>query len=250
MRLSDPGSGLMDRHRSNNGRPGQPSGKSARNAAQTPTEPGSIPRQVVGRRCDGDQKSCHQIPCAGIEEMSNGGCGQCVGRPRHWWMMPGAYDPGSSVATEPVRHAATPRRKSTRRLLGQAVDSDSQRRTDLAHPVVAQATETLRQGSNRDALDRIEIDGRAAWDRILTRLEHHLARNPPDIGGARCDQCASKPRDCDVACYNNDRAARNLREFTPPDLSSHRKVVHDDAAASRNEARSPHSSDSSIGCSS
>src|SRR5690348_1983066 len=56
---------------------------------------------------------------------------------------------------------------------GFAGHGDLEGLTNLAHPLIAEAAETLDQRCQRDALHRIEVDDRGPWDRILAWLEQH-----------------------------------------------------------------------------
>ena len=56
-----------------------------------------------------------------------------------------------------------------------AVDSHFERITDLAHPCVAEPSEALDKDSDRDALDRVEIDAGSSWDGVVARFQHNLA---------------------------------------------------------------------------
>lgn len=57
-------------------------------------------------------------------------------------------------------------------------------------------------------------------------------------------------RDHRVAREDDDWSATDLGHLAPPHLATCWNGAHDDAAARRNDARSPHSSGSSSGCSS
>lgn len=72
-----------------------------------------------------------------------------------------------------------------------AVNRDTERVADLTHARVGEAAETIGQGGERDALDRVEIHGGAPRNGIHVRFENDLAGQPPDGGGARCDQGSS-----------------------------------------------------------
>lgn len=128
-----------------------------------------------------------------------------------------------------------------------AVDCGVESCTDLAHALIAQAAQPLGECPDRDALDRIEVHSGRPGDWILRWLEDHLAGQPADGGGAWGDYGSPQPRNGNVSRHDDDRTAGNLRQVTPPDLTASGQVLHDNPAASRNEARSPHSSDSSIG---
>jgi hypothetical protein len=121
---------------------------------------------------------------------------------------------------------------------------------DFAHPRVAQSPETIDKDRERDALDGVKIDPCSSWNRVVTRFEHDLTGQASDCRGAGSYKCASEPRDRDVTRQDHDRAPTDVRGLAPPNFTTHRYRTHDAAAASRNDARSPHSSGSSNGCSS
>ena len=73
------------------------------------------------------------------------------------------------------------------------VDGDLEGGTDLAHPAVAQPPDAVDEHGDRDALDRVEVDGAETGHRIVGRIEHDLARQPADRGRARRDECATQP---------------------------------------------------------
>src|SRR3990172_9868319 len=144
-----------------------------------------------------------------------------------------------------------PRSRSGRAAcLGGAVDRYRQCQTDLAHSHITEPTEPLSECTSRDAFNRIQIHSRSLWNRVVSHLEHNLARETPNRGSARSNQSSSQPWDHSVTGHENDGATGDLGQLAPPDLSPRGQACHDDAAASRNEARSPHSSPSSSGCSS
>lgn len=90
-----------------------------------------------------------------------------------------------------------------------------------------------------------------------------MVRTPPVN---RCNrqqrrvQCTRRASDCRSACRavrraqrrrrSHHRTASDLRELAPPELASPGCCRHVAAAPARNDARSPHSSGSSAGCSS
>src|SRR5205823_126671 len=78
-------------------------------------------------------------------------------------------------------------------------------------------------------------------------LEQHFARDAADGGRAGPYQRATKPRDRSVPRQHDDRPASDLGKLTPPDLTSGRQRRQEAPAASRNDARSPHSSAASSG---
>jgi len=81
------------------------------------------------------------------------------------------------------------------------------------HSVTGQSSQALDEGCDRYALNRIQIYHSGQWDGVDVRLEHV-----------------------------------DVRQLAPPQLTRCRQC-HEDAAASLNAARSPHSSGSSIGLS-
>ena len=107
--------------------------------------------------------------------------------------------------------------------------------------------EALDERRQRDALDRIEVHDRRARHGIVAWLQQHLAWDAADRCRAGSDQRAAETWDRRVSRQHDDRAAPDLGELTPPDFSPRRKRVHDEPAAARNEARSPHSSPASSG---
>ena len=127
-----------------------------------------------------------------------------------------------------------------------AVDRDLERRADLAHPTIAQRPDPIHQHCDGDALDGVQVRRTTTRNRVIARLEDHLAGEPPDRGRAGGDERPTKPGDGGVAREDDDRSAPDLGQLAPPGFSPPRDV-HDDAAASRNEARSPHSSRPSMG---
>ena len=131
---------------------------------------------------------------------------------------------------------------------GFAGDGDLERGTDLTHPRVAESAQALDKRPERHALDRVEVDDRRKWDRVVAWLEQYLTRKPADCGRAWPDQCAMQPRNRRVTGKHHDRAAPDLRELAPPNLTSGRKRSHDAPAAARNESSWPHSSLEPGGC--
>ncbi len=131
-----------------------------------------------------------------------------------------------------------------------AVDGDLERVADLMHPVAAQTAQAFDERPDRNALDRIEIDDRDERNRVIRRLEENLGWDPADRSRAWADERTPETRDCGVSRKHNHRPAPDLRKLAPPDIASRRKRRHEEPAAARNEARSPHSSASSSGCAS
>ena len=85
------------------------------------------------------------------------------------------------------------------------------------------------------------------WGRV--GFKDDLAGDAPDGRRTRCDECAPKPRDHCVTRQDDDRAPTDLGHLAPPDLTARGSAVTT-ARRPRNDARSPHSSASSSGCSS
>ena len=131
-----------------------------------------------------------------------------------------------------------------------AVDGNSQSGTHLTHPRVAEPAQPVDQYGERHALHRVEVDRRATRNRVVTRLEDDFALEPTNGCGAWCDQRSSMSREHGVTREHNDRPTADLDQLAPPDLPSAGKAAQDAAAARRKDARSPHSSGSSSGCSS
>ena len=133
---------------------------------------------------------------------------------------------------------------------GLTVDRDREGAANVAQTSIGQAAQPLDKNAGRNALDRVEVDSRTPGDRVVARLENDLARERPDGCRARRDEHSPESRNRRVAREDHDGAPADLRELAPPDLTPSGEGVHDAAAASRNDARSPHSSGSSSGCSS
>ena len=127
------------------------------------------------------------------------------------------------------------------------VNGDVERCADLAHPLIAVASQSLRECSDRDTLCRVEIHRRGSGDRVRRGLEEDFARYPADGGRTRGNDRSSQSWNGDIPGQHHDRSAGNIGQLAPPDLTPCGQGAHDNPAASRNEARSPHSSGSSIG---
>lgn len=56
------------------------------------------------------------------------------------------------------------------------VNGDVERCADLAHPLIAEASQSLRECSDRNTLNRVEIHCRGPGDGISRRLEEDFAR--------------------------------------------------------------------------
>ncbi len=98
--------------------------------------------------------------------------------------------------------------------------SNRESAADLTHSLITESAEAFYKRSDRHALNRIEIDDGPPWDRIVTRIEQHLARYSTDRGCAWPDQSASKSWNRSISGEHYDRATSGLWNLTPPDLSA------------------------------
>ncbi len=130
-----------------------------------------------------------------------------------------------------------------------AVDSYGERLANLVHPKVAEATYPVDQNSYRNAFDRVEVHGSSTSHRIITGFQDDFAGEPAKRRCAWSNQHAPQSGNCRVSGEYDHGPTAYICRFTPPQLAAQRKP-HVAAAATRNEARSPHSSGSSSGCSS
>lgn len=130
------------------------------------------------------------------------------------------------------------------------VDSHRKGGADLAHPGVAQTPQPADEDCKRDAFDRVEVHCRTTRHGVVTGFEHDFADEPPKRCRAGRYECAAVSRDHCVARQHDDWSTTDFGHLALPDLPSQGDGAHDDAAARRNDARSPHSSGSSSGCSS
>lgn len=128
-----------------------------------------------------------------------------------------------------------------------AVGGHVERPADLSHPRTAERADSFDEHSNRDRLHRVQVHRGATVDRIVVGFEDDLTWQTSDVRGARRNERTTQPRDGGVTREHNHRSATDLWWFTPPEFATLRRWVHVDAAASRNDARSPHSSSASIG---
>jgi len=131
-----------------------------------------------------------------------------------------------------------------------AVDRDREGAAHLAHSCVAQPAEPVEQHTDRHTLDGVEVDCRTTRYRVIAGLEHHFADESSNRRRAWSNQSPAMPRYHCVTGKYDDRTPADLGHLAPPDLATGRQSAHDAAAARLNDARSPHSSGSSIGCSS
>lgn len=116
------------------------------------------------------------------------------------------------------------------------------------------ASATLPRRSTRIAIETLSMESRLTAERSGTGLSPgsrvtSLA-SPRMVVVQGAYECAAMPRDDGVAGQDHHRSAADLGHLTPPDLPTSGDDGHEAATARRNEARSPHSSDSSSGCSS
>src|SRR5680860_324323 len=147
---------------------------------------------------------------------------------------------GSSIGTRPPLWSGSAR----------TVDRDCESGTDLTHARLGHASQSAHEDGDRDALDRVEVHRGAKRHRVVTGFEHDLAREPSYGRRTWSHECAAMPwNDC-VARQDDYRSTTDLGHLAPPHLPSSGDGGHDAATARRNEARSPHSSGSSSGCSS
>ena len=152
-------------------------------------------------------------------------------------------------ARRPPIFMASPTRaaRCSRTIELSAVDRDLECLADLSHPDAAQSADPLDQHGGRHRLGRVQIDGTAATDRIVTGVENDLARQTSDRGRTRCNDRTTEPRDGNVTRQDHDWSSTDLRRFAPPQLTAGRRRTHVADAALRNEARSPQSSSPSMG---
>jgi hypothetical protein len=161
----------------------------------------------------------------------------------------GRHSSSTRLGSKRQRHRVPPTRTV---MLGhsRAVDRDGERPADLLHALVTQATQPIDEHTDGNALDRVEVDRAHLGYRIGARFEQHLARQLADGRRARRDKGAPETRDRDVSAQHHDRSTADVWQLAPPHLTSTRLVAHEADAAARNDARSPHSSASSSGCTS
>jgi len=131
-----------------------------------------------------------------------------------------------------------------------AVDGNGEGVADLTHPSVAQPADSVDKHCQRNALYRVQVDRRTTRYGVVSGLKHHFTDESPNCRRARSNQCAAMPRDYCIAGEHDDRSTPYLWHLAPPHVTAGGKSHQDAAAACRNDARSPHSSGSSSGCSS
>lgn len=85
---------------------------------------------------------------------------------------------------------------------------------------------------------------------VDARFQDDLAGQAADGCRAGGDQRPSQARNRGIARQDNDGATPDLGQFAPPQFAAPGSAPHEEAAAARNESRSPQSSGSSIGCAS
>ena len=94
----------------------------------------------------------------------------------------------STSASNHSSRSGTARRRSakcSKTIELSAVDGNLQRPADLSHPHAAQCADPFDQHGGRHRLDRVQIDGTAATDRIFTGVENDLTRQTSDRGRTR-----------------------------------------------------------------
>ena len=90
------------------------------------------------------------------------------------------------------------------------IDGNRECVADRAHPFIAQAAESIHENSDGHALDRVEVDGADAWNRVDAGLEQHLAGQSSDGRGARGDQRPTQPRNGDIPTQHDDGPAADV----------------------------------------
>lgn len=130
------------------------------------------------------------------------------------------------------------------------VNGDREGGADFSHSRFGQSSQPFNESCDRDAFDRVEIDCRAKGHGVISGLEENFAREVSDGGRAGGDEGPTEAWDDGVTRQDNDRSTVDLRHLAPPDLPARWELCHEAPTARRNEARSPHSSGSSSGCSS
>jgi hypothetical protein len=121
---------------------------------------------------------------------------------------------------------------------------------DLTHAPIAETSNPLHQGRNRNTFDRIKVDSATATDLIVPWLEHHLAGEIANRRCARCHQGSSQPRNGRIARKHHHGSSLYFWQLAPPEFAPQRYRSQEAAAPARNAARFPHSSIASIGNSS
>lgn len=166
-------------------------------------------------------------------------------------MVPFANRPVRGAGSRNVAAPRADQVSRTRRSLAvsnDAVDSDLKRCAHLAHALVAQLSEPLDEHGDRHTLDRVKVEGAAPNDRIILGV-----RGRPRSQGRGSWWCTVR-QGCAGGGVSlrlgtgrrlGGGRSREVRTTTPPlaGVSPSRGP-----AASRKEARSPHSSGSSSGC--
>ncbi len=128
-----------------------------------------------------------------------------------------------------------------------AVCGNFERTADLPHARSTQRADSIDEQCDRNGFNGVEVHHASAIDRVIARFQDNFARQASDGCRAGRNQRAPHPWNRGIARQHDDRSSTDLGRFAPPQLASLRQVRHFAAAASRNDARSPHSSGSSIG---
>ena len=79
------------------------------------------------------------------------------------------------------------------------IDGDLKGGAELAEPCIAESAHPLDERCGRDALDGVEVDGATPLDRILVRLEHDFADQPPHRCRAGSDERPAQAGDGGIA---------------------------------------------------
>ncbi len=116
---------------------------------------------------------------------------------------------------------------------------DFQRRAHRPHALVAQQTEPLYQKSNRNVLQRVQIDGRDSGYRVVSGFENDFAGNAPDIRRARRHD--GHPSHCHsrIPRQHYDRPNPDMRGLPPPDFTPPRRRTQYRPSLSAINCRSP-----------
>ncbi len=103
---------------------------------------------------------------------------------------------------------------------GLTVHSNRQRGADLTHSFAVETTQPIRERADRNALYRVEVDGRSQRDRVLPGFKHNLAGKPSNVRGAGSNHGTPKSGNGSIARQHDNRATRCLRQLAPPDFAS------------------------------
>ena len=189
-----------------------------------PPSTGSTP----GSRCS---KSCRTTAAAAASSSGSSASGSAGSRPPR-----AADEPRPTDRKHPTNHTeqstATARASQTWRIRASASRPNRETRTP---------SPTLSTESRFTADRRGTGSSPGSSTTSLTRADGRRARR---------DEGAPMSRDDDVPGQDHHRTPTDVLHLAPPQLTARRDARHDAATARRQEARSPHSSGSSNGCSS